>query len=266
MQFPVALSLALIIPLGLAAFSFAMSLSIDRRHPPEGRLCGAPHDENTPRPPNSHRGARRARDAAVADIVLIHGAFASLGDQLLALADPLCARYRVFAVDRPGQGWSDRSDGASDASLRCARRSKSLRRSGARRRAGRGHRPFVRSRRRRGARGRGARAWCEASSSSRPRHIPGREASPGIIGSPPRRSSARSSAGCSRRPSAPFCCALASRRCSARKPRPRITRTGPARRAPSRRGAFAPMGRMWRTSSATSRSSRAATARSRRLA
>src|ERR1700719_2779138 len=111
MQFPVALSLALIIPLGLAAFSFAMSLSIDRRHPPEGRLYALPTTK-TRRVPRIHIAARAARRTpSVADIVLIHGAFASSSDQLLALADALCARHRVFAVDRPGHGWSDRPDG-----------------------------------------------------------------------------------------------------------------------------------------------------------
>ena len=51
---------------------------------------------------------RPVEGAAAADVVLIHGASASLGDQLVALSARLAARYRVLAVDRPGQGWSDR--------------------------------------------------------------------------------------------------------------------------------------------------------------
>jgi pimeloyl-ACP methyl ester carboxylesterase len=116
MHFPIAFSLALIIPLGLAAFSFAMSLSINRRFPPEGRLRALPTTK-TRRVSKIHISERGARvTPAVADVVLIHGAFASSSDQLLALADGLCARYRVIAVDRPGQGWSNRPDGARDAS------------------------------------------------------------------------------------------------------------------------------------------------------
>ena len=95
----------------LAAASLAIATRINRRHPPEGELIsvegGAIHmverwpEERAPR----------------ANIVLIHGASATLGDQLLALAEPLGRRYRVLAVDRPGQGWSARSGGRSAASL-----------------------------------------------------------------------------------------------------------------------------------------------------
>jgi pimeloyl-ACP methyl ester carboxylesterase len=52
----------------------------------------------------------------VATVVLIHGASASLDDQLTALSDTLSARHLVIAVDRPGQGWSERKGGARDAS------------------------------------------------------------------------------------------------------------------------------------------------------
>lgn len=115
MPLPSALSLALTLLVGLAAFSFATSFSLNRRYRPEGglralatakarRLCRIHLTELCPRV-----------DPAV-DVVLIHGAFASSGDQLLALADALGARYRVIAVDRPGQGWSDRPGGVRDAS------------------------------------------------------------------------------------------------------------------------------------------------------
>jgi pimeloyl-ACP methyl ester carboxylesterase len=51
-------------------------------------------------------------------VVLLHGATANLGDMRLALAGRLRGRYRVIAVDRPGHGWSERTDGAADASPR----------------------------------------------------------------------------------------------------------------------------------------------------
>jgi pimeloyl-ACP methyl ester carboxylesterase len=51
-------------------------------------------------------------------VVLLHGATANLGDMRLALVGRLRGRYRVIAVDRPGHGWSERTDGAADASPR----------------------------------------------------------------------------------------------------------------------------------------------------
>jgi len=49
-------------------------------------------------------------------LVLLHGASANLGDMRLALGDRLAANYRVILIDRPGHGWSDRPNGAADAS------------------------------------------------------------------------------------------------------------------------------------------------------
>jgi pimeloyl-ACP methyl ester carboxylesterase len=49
-------------------------------------------------------------------IVLVHGASGNLQDLRLALGDRLAANRRVILVDRPGHGWSDRPDGAADAS------------------------------------------------------------------------------------------------------------------------------------------------------
>ena len=52
--------------------------------------------------------------APVPDLVLIHGASGNLRDMTHALAPALAGRYRVFVVDRPGLGWSDRHpDGAA---------------------------------------------------------------------------------------------------------------------------------------------------------
>jgi pimeloyl-ACP methyl ester carboxylesterase len=49
-------------------------------------------------------------------VVLVHGASSNLEDLRLALGDRLAANRRVILVDRPGLGWSDRPDGAADAS------------------------------------------------------------------------------------------------------------------------------------------------------
>jgi pimeloyl-ACP methyl ester carboxylesterase len=49
-------------------------------------------------------------------VVLVHGASGNLEDQRLALGNRLAADRRVVLVDRPGSGWSDRPDGAGDAS------------------------------------------------------------------------------------------------------------------------------------------------------
>jgi pimeloyl-ACP methyl ester carboxylesterase len=80
---------------------------IERAHPPAGRFVevdgGKLHIVELGRP-----------DAPA--VVLLHGASGNLGDMWLALGERLAARYRVVLVDRPGHGWSDRPDGAADAS------------------------------------------------------------------------------------------------------------------------------------------------------
>jgi pimeloyl-ACP methyl ester carboxylesterase len=93
-----------------AAASLIIAASIDRRYPPEGEFVAIPEG----RLHIAQRGPKSG--ASQADIVLIHGASATLGDQLLALADTLSRRYRVLAIDRPGHGWSERPGGAGDAS------------------------------------------------------------------------------------------------------------------------------------------------------
>ncbi|SPH17753.1 Dihydrolipoyllysine-residue acetyltransferase component of acetoin cleaving system [Defluviimonas aquaemixtae] len=45
------------------------------------------------------------------DLVLIHGASASVRDFTFALMPKLAERYRVIAVDRPGHGWSEPAPG-----------------------------------------------------------------------------------------------------------------------------------------------------------
>lgn len=44
------------------------------------------------------------------DLVLIHGAGGSSRDFTIGLADQLAESFRVFVVDRPGFGWSERMD------------------------------------------------------------------------------------------------------------------------------------------------------------
>ncbi len=51
------------------------------------------------------------------DLVLIHGAGASGRDLDSALADRLSERYRLFIVDRPGHGWTERLGPAFDGAF-----------------------------------------------------------------------------------------------------------------------------------------------------
>jgi len=54
------------------------------------------------------------------DLVLIHGAGGNARDFTAAFADGLTGRYRVFAVDRPGLGWSERIDPAPNTAFTTA--------------------------------------------------------------------------------------------------------------------------------------------------
>src|SRR5262245_35051622 len=49
-------------------------------------------------------------------VVLLHGASGNLGDMKVALGDQLARRHRVILVDRPGHGWSERSESVNGAS------------------------------------------------------------------------------------------------------------------------------------------------------
>jgi pimeloyl-ACP methyl ester carboxylesterase len=51
------------------------------------------------------------------DVVLIHGAFGSLRDFTFDLSARLSDRYRVIALDRPGLGYTDRTDPAYAAAF-----------------------------------------------------------------------------------------------------------------------------------------------------
>ncbi len=91
------------------AFTLWFSRDVARRFPAVGHLVGlGPGElhvvETPPRAPE--RGA----------VVLIHGASGNFADLHVALADRLAQEgFRVFAVDRPGHGWSDRLGHAAAA-------------------------------------------------------------------------------------------------------------------------------------------------------
>jgi pimeloyl-ACP methyl ester carboxylesterase len=94
----------------MAAISAAVTAAVNRHFPPEG-------DFRAVEGGRLHLVDRAANGPSAANVLLIHGASASLSDQLTALSGVLSRRYRVVAVDRPGQGWSDRPGGARDACI-----------------------------------------------------------------------------------------------------------------------------------------------------
>ena len=64
-----------------------------------------------------HYTERRPTRPPRGTVVLLHGASGNQADLMLPLGDRLAALgFRVIAPDRPGHGWSDRPDGAGDAS------------------------------------------------------------------------------------------------------------------------------------------------------
>ena len=93
---------------GLLAFTALASHVIEARFPPVGeRIAAGPRGaavhvvERPPRAPE--RGA----------VLLVHGASGNFADLDVALGERLAALgFHVFAVDRPGHGWSDRLAGA----------------------------------------------------------------------------------------------------------------------------------------------------------
>jgi pimeloyl-ACP methyl ester carboxylesterase len=81
---------------------------LQRRFPPVGQFFDA-------------AGARLhvldlgPRDADGPPIVLVHGASCNLGTMRVPLGDLLAKQYRVILIDRPGHGWSTRSENLSPA-------------------------------------------------------------------------------------------------------------------------------------------------------
>lgn len=81
---------------------------IERQYPPVGRffdVTGA----------RLHVVDLGPRDAAGLPIVLVHGASSNLGSMREPLGDLLAKNHRVILIDRPGHGWSTRSENLSPA-------------------------------------------------------------------------------------------------------------------------------------------------------
>jgi len=97
---------------GLFAFTAVAARVIEARYPPVGECVatapGGPAIHVVERPPRApERGA----------MLLVHGASGNYADLDLAIGERLSGLgFRVFAVDRPGHGWSDRLAGAAAAS------------------------------------------------------------------------------------------------------------------------------------------------------
>jgi pimeloyl-ACP methyl ester carboxylesterase len=93
-----------------AAITAVGTARIEAAHPASGRLV----EVSGGRLHVLELGAATAQDRL--PVVLVHGASGNLEDMRLALGSRLAANRRVILVDRPGHGWSDRPDGAADAS------------------------------------------------------------------------------------------------------------------------------------------------------
>ncbi len=85
------------------------SARIAARHPPSGQFIDVDGGR-------LHVLDIGPRNDAAWPVVLIHGASSNLEDLRASLGDRLAAHRRVILLDRPGLGWSDRPDGATDAS------------------------------------------------------------------------------------------------------------------------------------------------------
>lgn len=101
---------------GFVLVSLAGASLIDRAHPARGSFIEV---EGT----RLHVVDLPARHPAGADapaILIIHGASSNAEDMRLALGERLCERHRVIIIDRPGLGWSKRSDRATASPARQA--------------------------------------------------------------------------------------------------------------------------------------------------
>jgi pimeloyl-ACP methyl ester carboxylesterase len=93
---------------GVATFrtTGARAAAAEAAHPPSGEFVEV--------------GGRRVHVHVTGegpDVVLIHGAFGSLRDFTFDLSARLADRYRVIAFDRPGLGYTDRTDPAYAAAF-----------------------------------------------------------------------------------------------------------------------------------------------------
>jgi pimeloyl-ACP methyl ester carboxylesterase len=91
---------------GLTLLTFAACRVINRRHPPRGVFVDTPSGR-------LHVVALDSFDPTAAErppLVLLHGAGANLEDLRLAIGEKLRRRFRVILIDRPGSGWSERTE------------------------------------------------------------------------------------------------------------------------------------------------------------
>lgn len=97
------IAVAVLVPAGLLLWSEWLGEQAARRYPPQGRfveVAGGRLYYREASPSIEPRGT----------VALIHGASSGHAD-LLATLGPELRHYRVIAIDRPGQGWSDRLAG-----------------------------------------------------------------------------------------------------------------------------------------------------------
>lgn len=106
--FQTALIAVFALALGLAGFTWAASLLIERRHPPAGSHASV----NGTRLHYVHVAGPVRPD--LPPVVFIHGASANLKDQMTPLRPRLEGRAELLFVDRPGHGWSERGGPGND--------------------------------------------------------------------------------------------------------------------------------------------------------
>ena len=88
--------------LSLCLYSEWLGFKAARDHPPTGSF-------ETVGDTRLHYRDMPPQHGSKGTVVLIHGAWVAHAD-LLASLSPLLRDYRVIAIDRPGQGWSERPD------------------------------------------------------------------------------------------------------------------------------------------------------------
>jgi pimeloyl-ACP methyl ester carboxylesterase len=100
--------LVLVLTLGGVA-TLVIARTVEARYPPLGHFL----DVGAGR---LHLVERKPEGRSLGTVVLIPGASSSVADPMMALGDRLAAKgYRVVAIDRPGQGWSERIGGPEAA-------------------------------------------------------------------------------------------------------------------------------------------------------
>ena len=107
----ISLVLTVILLIGASGLYSALEVRrIARAFPPEGLFVTLPWGR-------LHYTERVPEGVARSTVILLHGASGNQADLMQPLGERLAkAGFRVVAFDRPGRGWSDRPDGAADAS------------------------------------------------------------------------------------------------------------------------------------------------------